>query len=271
MDFKRLTAEDVLAWLQAHDQWPEGMPATTSRAALGLSNSDLEAARSRLAQDEELRRRRSTYIEYGGKTYTEDLADLRELADTMRDELRANPVDGSTEPLALAELDISGGDPPRRRRSKRGRRRSSPPQEKTTAIGLAGEVVVGEWIRQTFGVPPEDSWQSGYRLELLGDGIGSDDLGYDFIVVTDERTLLFEVKASTGDAYEFTLGESEVRCAQSLEPDEEYAVLFVPHVFEPSLRRIVTLPNPFQHGGLRRYRLAGSAMRLQFQLAKDAT
>lgn len=271
MDFKRITAEDVVAWLQAHNQWPEAMPLTTSRAALGLSTSDLEAARARLERDREQRRRQTTYIEYDGRTYTDDLDDLRELENAMRDELRLNPVLASAEPQMLADIDVGSSGSKRHRGPPRPGRDSGPPTERSIATGLAGEVVVGEWLRQQFGVAPEDSWQSGYRYELLGDGIGSDGHGYDFRIVTGERTLLIEVKSSTGTAFEFTLTESEVRRAQSLASDEDYWVVFVPHVLDPARRRIIPLPNPFGHGGLRRYRLAGSAMRLQFELANEPT
>lgn len=271
MDFKRLGATDVVAWLNKYGQWPQGMPATTSRAALELSEADLEAARARLEQDRERHRRQTTYVEYGGRTYTEELADLRELADALRDELLSTPVPGAAETQVLVDIDTGRSDGPAWRRPARAGRASSPPPERIRTTGLAGEVVVGQWLRQQFGVSPEESWQSGYRFEVLGDGIGSDGHGYDFQVVTGQRTMLFEVKSSTGGSCEFTLGESEVRRAQSLALDEEYIVLFVPHVLDSARRRVVRLPNPFAYGGLRRYRLAGSAMRLQFQLATRAS
>jgi hypothetical protein len=126
---------------------------------------------------------------------------------------------------------------------------------------------VGEWLRTRYGVPPEESWQSGYRHLLLGDGKGSDEAGYDFQIVTGDRTFLFEVKSSIGDAREFTLAESEVRRAQDLAADEEYMILFVEHVLDRDLRRVIALPNPYAPRGLRHYALLGTAARLRFELA----
>jgi hypothetical protein len=82
---------------------------------------------------------------------------------------------------------------------------------------------------------------SGYRNLLLGDGQGDDSLGYDFRIVSSERTRLFEVKATVDDHTEFTLGETEVRRAQNLQPDEEYLIIFVAHVLDSTRRRIIPL------------------------------
>ena len=144
-----------------------------------------------------------------------------------------------------------------------------PPPEVLKAIGLAGEVAAGEWLRHHFGVPPENSWVSGYRDLLLGDGQGDDSLGYDFRIITGERTRLFEVKATAGDNTEFTLGETEVRRAQDLQPEEEYLIIFITHVLDSQRRRITPLPNPFASGGLSRYRFAGHSIRLQFTCEKS--
>jgi hypothetical protein len=143
---------------------------------------------------------------------------------------------------------------------------SRQPAEKLKAIGLAGEAVVGEWLRSQFGLPPEDTWVSGHRAEMLADGKGSDSLGCDFIVKTPDRTWLFEVKATTDETPEFALGESEVRRARDIGADEEYVIVFVTHVLSPEKRRIHPLPNPLGPGGLQYYRVAGRALRLQFEL-----
>ena len=115
-------------------------------------------------------------------------------------------------------------------------------------------------------MPPEDTWVSGYRAEILADGKGSDSLGYDFIVKTTDRTWLFEVKSTTEETPEFALGESEYRRAREVSADEEYVVVFVTHVLSPEGRRIHPLPNPLGPSGLQYYRVAGRALRLQFDL-----
>jgi hypothetical protein len=196
LDFGPLTSANVVGWLDDHGQWPDGMKRTSSRTELELSEDDIAAARQRLSAERDDRRRQTTHVTYAGRAYSEELADLRELAEAIRADVRSAVLDTPPEPRPLADLDLAT-EPPRARGSG-GRGTSGPPPEKASALGLAGEIVVGEWIRHRFGVPPEDSWMSGYRLDQLADGIGSDGLGYDFRVLTDERTLLFESRRRAG-------------------------------------------------------------------------
>jgi hypothetical protein len=268
LDFGRLNASDVIQWLQANDQWPTDMPLTTNRADLKLTDQDLESARSRLEANKEQQRRRETYVRYGDKTYSEDPYDLRALVDAVRAgvpaEVLSTPVDPvrlSLLPTAKEEHRSSG-----RAGSSSGSSTSRGPDEKLKAIGLAGEVIVGEWLRHHFGMPIEDTWVSGNRAEVIADGKGSDNLGYDFQVRTPDRTLLFEVKATVGDVPEFKLGESEVRRAQDIDQNEKYLIVFVTHVLSPEMQRIHILPNPLASGGLQHYHVAGNAMRFKFEL-----
>jgi hypothetical protein len=268
LDFGRLTAADIIRWLHHNGQWPDDMPMTTHRADLGLTEQDLEGARSRLEQGREARRRKAIYVQYGDHTYSEESSDLQALVDAARENVPVVVLATSAEPIALSGLPADDGDNRARPRSGSGGMTwtSRTSAEKLKAIGLAGEAVVGEWLRSQFGLPPEDTWVSGYRTEMLADGKGSDSLGYDFIVKTAKRTWLFEVKATTEEAPEFALGESEVRRARDLSSDEEYIIAFVTHVLSPEKRRIHPLPNPLGPGGLQYYRVAGRALRLQFEL-----
>ena len=268
LDFGRLTAADVIRWLHRNGQWPDGMPMTTNRADLRLTEQDLEGARSRLEQRQEQQRRKATYVQYGNHTYSEESSDLQALVDAARENVPAAVLATPAEPIKLPELAAdTGGSRARPRTGSGGMSWTSrPPAEKLKAIGLAGEAVVGEWLRTQFGLPPEDTWVSGYRAEILADGKGSDSLGYDFIVKTHDRTWLFEVKATTEETPEFALGESEVRRARDVSSDEEYVIVFVTHVLSPEKRRIHPLPNPLGPGGLQYYRVAGRALRLQFDL-----
>jgi len=227
----------------------------------------LANARSRLEQDREKQRRKASYVQYGNHTYSEEPADLQALVDAVRQNVPAAVLATLTDPIRLAELPADTRVS-RRPRTSLGRSSaaSRPPAEKLKAIGLAGEAVVGEWLRRQFGLPPEDTWMSGYRAEMLADGKGSDSLGYDFIVKAPERTWLFEVKATTEEALEFPLGESEVRRARDVSSDEEYVIVLVTHVLSPDKRRIYPLPNPMGPGGLNFYRVVGNALRLQFEL-----
>jgi hypothetical protein len=268
LDFGRPTATDIIGWLQRNGQWPDGMKITTSRADLGLTDQDIESARSRLQRGSEQARRQATYVQYGNRTYSEEPADLQALADAARENVPAAVLATPAEPLKLAT--ITGGPAGSRARpgatSGGAYRKTGPPAEKLKAIGLAGEAVVGEWLRSRFGLPPEDTWVSGYRAEVLCDGKGNDGLGYDFIVKEPDRTWLLEVKATTEETAELTLGESEVRRAQDAGADEEYVIVFVTQVLSPEQRRIYPLPNPLRPGGLQHYQVAGRALRLHFEL-----
>jgi hypothetical protein len=248
------------------------MPHTTSRQTLGITVDELERGRRLLKDDQEHQRRTAVSVTFKDRTYSDDPLDLRKLVEAVKDDAQVQRLPTSIEPLALAEMMADAREDHERgeRRRTNGRRASSAPAEKTRAVGIAGEVLVGEWLHRLTGKRPEVTWVSGFRRELLADGVGGDDLGYDFVVERGSSTLLIEVKATTDDATEIKLGESEVRRAQDLAPDEEYVIVLVTNVLDPNLRRILTLPNPFGPGGLKRYRVAGRAMRLHFALNPNA-
>lgn len=85
-------------------------------------------------------------------------------------------------------------------------------------------------------------------------------------VVTADATWLFEVKSTTEEEAQFTLGHAEVRKTGDLELDEEYVIVFVTRVLDPARRRIHSLPNPMGTGSIRFYQVARRALRLQFEL-----
>ncbi len=101
----------------------------------------------------------------------------------------------------------------------------------------------------------------------LGDGEGSDDLGYDLRVDHKRLWLLLEVKATTGDDAEFLLTGAELVCAQNLTRSERYEILFVTHVLDGERRRIFRLPNPLDSRSRRLCRTVGNGVRYKFALA----
>jgi len=271
LDFERLTQSTVVAWLRANRQWPDQMPPTANQTELGLTDQDLTGARHDLDEKKEQQRRAQTFIRLDDKTYSSEPADIIALADTVRSTISPHLLNTSAEPSRLADIgpaptanSTPGGD-----RQRWTAAAVTTPPETLRLIGLTGEIVAGEWLRQQYGIPPEESWVSGYRNDLLGDNRGDDSLGYDFKIVTSDRVRLLEVKATVGEHPEFTLGETEVRRAQNLAPDEEYIILFVTHVLDTNQRRITVLPNPLDHGGLNHYHVIGRAIRLQFNPIQD--
>jgi hypothetical protein len=140
-------------------------------------------------------------------------------------------------------------------------------QDRTMAVGFAGEAAVAVWLHEQFGVEPQDSWESGLRVHgLAGGQRGDDRLGYDFLIHNGEATYLYEVKASTTDSGEIILGESEVRRASRLKPDETYFIVYVSHVRDRDRRAISVLPNPFGAPDLAGYELISTQLRLRFSL-----
>jgi len=267
MDFGTLRRSDVLTWLRDDGQWPDAMPLTTRLTELDLNRSDIEEAGQRQQASSDSARRQATYVTYGNKTFGAEPEDLAALADTVRGSISATVLDTPPD-LVLSELPHVAAEAPEQRSSSISGgvwRGQSPSPEKTKAIGLAGEILAGQWIEHHYGLPPEVTWVSGYRHDVLADGKGNDALGYDFEVVTSAGKILYEVKSTVDDIPQLILGESEARRASDLAKDEDYRILFITHVLNPERQRIYPLPNPLS-AGLRYFHLAGRVLRLQFSL-----
>lgn len=267
LDFSERTSEDIVGWLHEHGFWPDGMPRTLSQKNLGITLEDLKRARDRKRQEAEAEKRRRSAIEYDGQTFTGEPDDLLRLDGAIAARVTGAPL-GTDPTLALLnEL------PPRIVRDraawdkhKKRIRATSPPPEKIQNIGLAGELFAGHWIASNFGLPREVTWCSGYRNDILGDGLGDDSLGYDFCVLQETLTYLIEVKASTGNDTAFSLPESEIKRALALEPHERYTILFVANVLIDDRRDFFWLPNPLGPEA-RLFRVDGRQMQFRFDVA----
>ena len=265
LDFKRIGQDDVITWLAEHGQWPTMMPRTTAPARLKLAEQDLTLAEERLQQASVVRHRNSVTTVYGGRKYGQEAAETQAFIDAVRDSVPPEVLNTPPQPAALPPMPLPAS-PFGRSRGGSGWQVTSAPPEVTARIGLAGELIAGEWIEHHFQLPPEATWVSANRRSRFPDGRADDTLGYDFEVPLGDRRLLIEVKATKDAAAQITLGESEVRAAQSLEPHEEYWILFVTHALEPERHRVHVLPNPLAPGGLTHYQVAGHSLRLLFQL-----
>ncbi|MER7755237.1 DUF3883 domain-containing protein [Kitasatospora sp. NPDC097643] len=278
LDFAPLTRKALIAWLRSRGYWPDGMPATTNLADLGLEG-DMAGRRPSSPRDRRAAapsgRSQTPTLEFNGELLPIGSDDLRELARTVVGDLTeaqlATPVnvvppEAPGPAVAIPRQRGSGGSG-----NGTGGMRESGNGEKPVAVGLAGEVVVGAWLERHFGVPPEESWKSEMRRHVLADGLGNDSLGYDFLIRDGERTLLFEVKSSTGADGDIHLGDTETRAARAsqLEPDVEYRIVYVSHVNDHERRRITPLPNPFSESGLTVYQIVSTAMRLRFVLPQE--
>ncbi len=120
-------------------------------------------------------------------------------------------------------------------------------QEQTSAIGLAGETLAYAWLCEHYPDVTPDSWVSGYRVARLGGHEGDDTLGFDFEIQRKSDRLLFEVKATITDDFEFNMGESEVRAASAARKGS-YRIIFIRSILEPEDRELLHPPNPFEPG-----------------------
>ena len=268
-DFAFLDEPFVIRQLVATTHWPTGMPERIDLAGLALSPE--ETARPRQAhRDERARRdqeRRSVTID--GASVRVDREDYRALADAVL----ATPPGALLEiPDRLAELRAGLGSTART--SSGGGRRAAAGQatltdEQRLGIGFVGELIVREWLRHQYPELDIDMcWRSGYKNAFLGRTDGDDSLGFDFEVIVGSRRKLYEVKASTGQDWQFALGESEVREAQRASADKRtrYTIVFVANALDSTRRRLVVLPNPFSARGADRLRMVGTGMRFKFEL-----
>lgn len=266
LDFGERAPEDIVGWLYEHGLWPQSMPRTLGQRDLGITPEDLKRARDRKRQEAEDEKRRAAAITYGEQTFTGEPDDLLQLDQAIAAQVAAVDLGQSPGLSVLNEL------PPRPSRggtsggAKKPARATPVPPEKTQSIGLAGELFAGHWIESNFGLPREETWCSGYRNDIVGDGLGSDSLGYDFKVLAGDVTYLIEVKAATRDDLAFSLPESEIRRAVDLAPHERYTILFVANVLDDDLRRFLWLPNPLgPDAGL--FRVDGRQMQFRFDIA----
>ncbi|MFD7450956.1 sacsin N-terminal ATP-binding-like domain-containing protein [Kitasatospora sp. NPDC059827] len=278
LDFAPLTRKALIAWLRSRGHWPEGMPTTTHLGDFGLEGG--AAGRPPLEPRDgkgtaPSGRAQAPMLEFNGEHLPIGSDDLREFARRVVADLTeaqlATPVD-----VVTPEAPGPAAAIPRQRGSGgsgngTGGARESGSGEKPVAVGLAGEVAVGAWLERHFGVPPEESWKSEMRRHVLADGLGDDGLGYDFLIRDGERTLLFEVKSSTGADGDIHLGDTETRAARAsqLQPDVEYRIVYVSHANDHERRRITPLPNPFSESGLTSYQIVSTAMRLRFVLPQE--
>jgi hypothetical protein len=111
--------------------------------------------------------------------------------------------------------------------------------------------------------PRLECWKSTYRNAVLGGTEGNDSLGYDFVVMRERDKLYFEVNATSGDALELELGETQVALASKLN-----RMLFIPHALDSSQRSIHMLPNPLSAKGTRFHCSLGRSLRYQFSLVR---
>ncbi len=98
----------------------------------------------------------------------------------------------------------------------------------------------------------------------VGGHEGNDSLGHDFEVIRRSQTLLFEVKATPGDTYEFDFGESKLRAAKQARRGV-YRIIFITSVLDSKDRELLVLPNPLESGAGDLFAQVNEGVRLRFR------
>ena len=79
---------------------------------------------------------------------------------------------------------------------------------------------------------------------------------------------MYEVKATTGDAGDFQLGESEVRQAQFNARNDRWRLIIVTQVLNDD-RQLLMLHNPFSPRSRGQYVFAGEGLRIRYAPARS--
>ncbi len=269
-DFKPLDAEALMRWCAVLGLWPAGMPLSLDRAALGIAETDVEAALQREREDKETREAEARSLTFDGKPIDPRGADWDHLSTMI-----AGALPRSVKGMSLATMSDLLPATGRVRRTSSRRNASSTadrsyrgtPQEKLDMIGRLGELVVYHWLKAR--LPQQDidrAWISGNATLITGQS-GDDGRGYDFQVDYRRQKLLIEVKASTSDPCEFEMGETEVRRAREVaqaRTAERYLVAYVGNVTTPGEVILELLPNPMSSEGDEVLDMIGQGIRWGF-------
>lgn len=275
LDFISLDEAGLIEWLRTLDLWPHAMPAVADLAELGLTEADLQRAVKSGEEATARDRRRRTEVEFDGETFdTATALGVEGLLIAVAGSVDDRLLTTSKTPTKLLVPEVGRGGRGRGRGegsggsggAPRSYNRRKPTNEELAAIGLAGEVVAFKWLKSTYPETTDASWVSGNRRHQFIDHPGDDGLGFDFQVVQKSQTLLFEVKATTTDDYEFDLGTSEVRAAK-LAKRGCYRLLFIRSIFDSPNRELFVLPNPIHPDEALAFSQVNQGIRLRFRPA----
>jgi hypothetical protein len=267
LDFRKLKKADVLRWLHREGTWPPSMPLTTGLTELGLTDEDLQARKTVVELERWHRELIRRSVELDGKRFSLEPNAAGELIQAVDTHMSSTLLETAPHLTTLATLHAK-----RKHASRPGggsggvAERLSDPQR--NVIGFVGELVAFRWLQKHYDATPE-AWHSTNRRFLFPDYEGNDALGYDF-KVPQRRGLpmMFEVKATTsGSRFAIDLTEAEIRVAQENARNKRYRILYITNVLDSALRELYVLPNPLAPSSRDFYRVSGTGIRYEFELA----
>ncbi|MFZ4178799.1 sacsin N-terminal ATP-binding-like domain-containing protein [Streptomyces griseoincarnatus] len=273
LDFRLLSPADVVGWLAALGQWPDGMAVATDPEQHGLSDADLERVRNAAEHERREQERKRRSISVGGRDFEVSSGDFTALTRELDQVLQSGSAPGITAagPLRFTDPRSQTGRTKATSRT-RGRRYGGGMDSGLTtaqreAIGYVGEWYAYQWLCGRYPDRMDETcWVSGNRRKAFPGPSGDDGLGFDFRVGSGSRPYLYEVKATAGEGGRFELGESEVRAARQHAGNDRWRLLVVTHALTPHKVAIQMLPNPYGRRGWGRYREEGGALRFSYLL-----
>lgn len=274
LDFRVLSRGSLGEWLDRVGAWPEGMPASADSEDHDLTADELTREMSAEATQRSRKTRASQQIRF--RDATVDLDDgLSAVVDHVSAMLLSEPSSLDS-PYRVSELEglvrgrrAGSATVGARRGSRTEVMRLSSAQ--TSAIGLVGEMIAFHWLKAKDPSGQVDStcWKSTNCRHIFPGAVGDDGLGYDFEVPRKGGAVMYEVKATSGDAGMIELGETEVRRAQQAARSDRWRLIIVEEALsdEP---RVHLLPNPFREESRELFQFVGNSIRLKFSVATGA-
>ena len=271
LDFDALSHRDLPEWLDRIGVWPAGMALSLDASRHGLTAEELTQQESAVAAAKAEKARAARRIEFQGNDIDVD-GSMTTLVETVSAFLSADPPSlqsayrsASMRQIAKA-FGEAGSSLERRSKVPAGAFVPRLSQVQANAVGLTGEMIAYHWLRHRDpGLVDETCWKSG-NVRFVFDGVtGDDGLGFDFEVPRKGGSVMYEVKATTGDAGAIELGETEVRCAQEHSRNDRWRLLVVENALSHS-PRVHMLPNPFHHDSRSLFEFVGNRVRMQFRL-----
>ena len=243
------------------------------RERLGLNPDVIDARRrERLRREQEVARQRRTFdvagtpFEVGG---TASYGHLLDRLDSLAEPDGPRASKDRFTPLAEAgrtgrELGRGGGNGDRTSHLR-------PSPDLRELVGIVGEIQAFRFLRTEFGkdVTP-DAWVSEIRLKVLPLVAGeedntSDGHGFDFRFRHNRKTWCVEVKATSGDDTQFDLGSTEIDAAARLARKRgwRWRILRIRSALSER-PEFDWLPNPFEKGFGKHFRLRRGGMRVSY-------
>lgn len=266
-DFEILDTRSMLEWFRAIGIWPPGMPLAIDAMEIGLSEQDLQRSESEEHRILQERQRARQMVNVNGSPI--DVGNgYKELRERLEASIDRNP--GIITAVArFAQLEELVNSSPGQRSGSRTTTSTRPvspraSQSQLSAIGFAGELVAYKWLANRYKEQfTDDCWVSSNRAAYLTGSPGDDGCGYDFLVPSRGGAFMYEVKATTGDAGEFQLGESEVRQAQTNARNDRWRLIIVTHALTDE-RQLLMLHNPFNPRSRGLFVFAGEGLRIRY-------